>query len=89
MKADRNCELKSTCQQYTFEMLFRSQEIKDGQEPTCQFTFLSDKDSRVRSFLGKLFVKNIDDVSSHIESVKESRLFFNFRWYHSQPLLQW
>jgi len=30
MKADRNCELKSTCQQYTFEMLFRAQEIKDG-----------------------------------------------------------
>jgi hypothetical protein len=46
-----------------FEMLFRSQEIAAGQDPTVQFTFLGIQDALVKEFLGQAFGMNADQLA--------------------------
>ena len=89
IKSDRNVELQTTAQQYTFEMLFRSQELVSGQQPTVQFTALSGPENAIRSLLADAFATNWEAVAQQLADSKEQRLLFNFRWYFSQPLLKW
>jgi len=80
-------ELRSTAQQYTFELLFRSQELTAGQNPSVPFTNLSSSEAAIRKFLTANFAESTEFVALDIEQAKEARLLFFYWWYFSQPCL--
>ena len=69
MKGDRNVELKTTCQQYIFELMFRAQEVAKGDLPTVSFTHLQDTEIQIKACLQQGFEQRTREIVMEVSSL--------------------
>jgi hypothetical protein len=80
IKEDNNVDFHSVYSQYLYEYLFRMKSIYSGKKPAATFTFLSEKESKIKKAFAEALC-NVDEMAQDVKFSDEAQMLLNFRWY--------
>lgn len=80
IKEDNNVDFHSVYSQYLYEYLFRMKSIYSGKKPAATFTFLSEKESKIKKALAEALC-NVDEMAQDVKFNDEAQMLLNLRWY--------
>ena len=86
IKEDNNVDFHSVYSQYLYEYLFRMKSVCSGKKPAATFTFLSEKESKIKKAFAEALC-NVDEMAQDVKFNDEAQTLLNFRWYCANPKL--
>jgi hypothetical protein len=84
IKEDNNVDFHSVYSQYLYEYLFRMKNIYAGRKPAATFTFLSEKELKIKHAFAEA-LSNVNEIAHDVQINDEAQMFMNLRWYCANP----